>query len=69
MDSRPALACAVFAGLALSAGPPPACAWHGTGHMTIADIAYDRFTPAARARVDALAGLRLADTLNAAFGE
>lgn len=40
------------AGLALT--PPAACAWNGTGHMTVADIAYDDLTPATRARVDAL---------------
>lgn len=32
----------------------PASAWDGTGHRIIAAIAYDRLTPAAKARVDAL---------------
>ena len=30
-------------------------AWDGTGHMLVAQIAYDRLNPKARARVDALA--------------
>jgi hypothetical protein len=33
---------------------PPAQAWNATGHRLIAAIAYDRLTPKARARVDAL---------------
>src|ERR1700722_14696889 len=33
---------------------PPAQAWNSTGHRLIAAIAYDRLTPKARARVDAL---------------
>jgi hypothetical protein len=33
---------------------PPAEAWNSTGHRLIATIAYDRLTPKARARVDAL---------------
>jgi hypothetical protein len=33
---------------------PPATAWNATGHRLIAAIAYDRLTPKARARVDAL---------------
>jgi hypothetical protein len=33
---------------------PPASAWNATGHRLIAAIAYDRLTPQARARVDAL---------------
>jgi hypothetical protein len=32
----------------------PASAWDGTGHRIIAAIAYDRLTPATKARVDAL---------------
>lgn len=32
----------------------PALAWNATGHRLIAAIAYDRLTPKARARVDAL---------------
>lgn len=40
------------AGLALT--PSPVRAWNSTGHMTVADIAYDHLTPATRARVDAL---------------
>ena len=32
----------------------PAAAWNFTGHRIIAAIAYDRLTPAARAKVDAL---------------
>ncbi len=40
------------AGLTLT--PPAARAWNGTGHMTVADIAYDHLTPAAKAKVDAL---------------
>jgi hypothetical protein len=30
----------------------PACAWNATGHRAIAAIAYERLTPAARAKVD-----------------
>jgi len=33
---------------------PPAGAWNSTGHRLIAAIAYDRLTPKARSRVDAL---------------
>jgi hypothetical protein len=32
----------------------PAQAWNATGHRVVAAIAYDRLTPAARSRVDAL---------------
>ena len=39
-------------GLALT--PPAARAWNSTGHMTVADIAYDNLTPATKTRVDAL---------------
>lgn len=38
----------------LSVAPPAARAWNSTGHMTVADIAYDNLTPAAKAKVDAL---------------
>jgi hypothetical protein len=34
----------------------PAFGWNATGHRIIAAIAYDRLTPAARTRVDALVG-------------
>lgn len=34
--------------------PLPAFAWDGTGHMMVAAIAYDRLTPRARMRADAL---------------
>src|SRR5580658_1347779 len=37
--------------LALSS---PAFAWNATGHRIVAAIAYDRLTPEARSRVDAL---------------
>lgn len=37
---------------ALLMSPVSALAWHDTGHMVIAQITYDRLTPAARARVD-----------------
>jgi hypothetical protein len=45
---RASLACVVLAW----AGD--ALAWHDTGHMVVAQIAYLRLTPAARARVDSL---------------
>ena len=32
----------------------PALAWHDTGHMIVAQVAYLRLTPAAKARVDSL---------------
>ncbi|HEY0170108.1 MAG TPA: S1/P1 nuclease [Pyrinomonadaceae bacterium] len=32
----------------------PALAWHDTGHMVVAQVAYLRLTPAAKARVDSL---------------
>ncbi len=38
----------------LLAAPPSALAWHDTGHMVVAQIAYLRLTPAAKARVDRL---------------
>lgn len=41
---------ALLAGLLLT----PAHAWNSTGHMTVADIAYDSLTPKTRAAVDAL---------------
>lgn len=41
-------------GLSLLALPAPARAWHDTGHMVMAQIAYLRLTPAAKERVDKL---------------
>ena len=38
----------------LLAAPTRALAWHDTGHMLVAQIAYLRLTPAAKARVDRL---------------
>ncbi|MDO9706835.1 S1/P1 nuclease [Paracraurococcus lichenis] len=38
----------------LTALPAPALAWDGTGHMMVAAVAYDRLTPAARSKADAL---------------
>ncbi len=47
--------CKVFITLALLlAAPTGALAWHDTGHMVVAQVAYLRLTPAAKARVDAL---------------
>lgn len=43
-------AAAVLAGLCLA----PAQAWNGTGHMAVAEIAYDNLTPKTKAAVDAL---------------
>jgi hypothetical protein len=44
-----------LAGLALLGfAAPHACAWNGTGHMVVADIAYDNLTPKTKASVDAL---------------
>ena len=43
-----------IAGLALLLLAVPAFAWNYEGHRIIAAIAYDRLTPAVRARVDAL---------------
>lgn len=40
--------------LLFAATSPSALAWHDTGHMLVAQIAYLRLTPAARARVDSL---------------
>ena len=40
--------------LLLSALPARAHAWHDTGHMLVAQIAYLRLSPAAKARVDKL---------------
>jgi hypothetical protein len=39
---------------ALAAAGGEALAWHDTGHMVVAQIAYSRLTPAAKARVEAL---------------
>jgi S1/P1 Nuclease len=47
--SRALLVCALLA----SAGPS-AFAWHDTGHMIVAQVAYLRLTPAAKAKVDSL---------------
>jgi hypothetical protein len=45
----------LFIALALLASAPAgALAWHDTGHMIVAQVAYLRLTPAAKARVDAL---------------
>jgi len=38
----------------LLAAPASALAWHDTGHMVVAQVAYLRLTPAAKARVDSL---------------
>jgi len=38
----------------LLAAPASAFAWHDTGHMVVAQVAYLRLTPAAKARVDSL---------------
>ncbi len=44
-----------LAGLALLGfAAPRASAWNGTGHMVVADIAYDHLTPKTKAAVDAL---------------
>jgi hypothetical protein len=40
--------------LALAVAAAPALAWDDVGHMTVAAIAYDRLTPAARGRAAAL---------------
>ena len=46
----PALAGLALLGLAA----PSASAWNSTGHMVVADIAYDHLTPKTKASVDAL---------------
>ncbi len=47
--------CRVFITLALLASmPASALAWHDTGHMIVAQVAYLRLTPVAKARVDGL---------------
>jgi hypothetical protein len=38
----------------LLAAPASAYAWHDTGHMIVAQVAYLRLTPAAKAKVDSL---------------
>ena len=44
-----------LAGLALLGfAAPRVSAWNGTGHMVVADIAYDNLTPKTKAAVDAL---------------
>jgi hypothetical protein len=45
---------AALAGLILCLAAPMAHAWNGTGHMTVADIAYDNLTPKTKAAVNAL---------------
>jgi hypothetical protein len=45
----------LFIALALLASAPAgAFAWHDTGHMVVAQVAYLRLTPAAKAKVDSL---------------
>lgn len=47
--------CRVFIVLALLvSAPASALAWHDTGHMIVAQVAYLRLTPAAKAKVDSL---------------
>lgn len=43
--------------LVLFLAPARALAWNSAGHMVVGRIAYDRLTPAAKARVDELAAL------------
>lgn len=43
-----------LASLALLSAAPRAHAWNGTGHMVVADIAYDNLTPQTKGAVDAL---------------
>ncbi len=45
---------ATFLILALLLTHMPAVAWDDTGHMVVASIAYNRLTPAARAKIDQL---------------
>ncbi|HWS52815.1 MAG TPA: S1/P1 nuclease, partial [Pyrinomonadaceae bacterium] len=52
MKRSPRVAAAL--GLLLFAFPLRAAAWHDTGHMLVAQVAYLRLTPAAKARVDRL---------------
>jgi hypothetical protein len=47
-------AAVALAGLALFAAASPALAWGDLGHRVVADLAYERLTPAARRQVDAL---------------
>lgn len=42
---------------ALLAAPNPAAAWFSTGHMIVAQIAYDRLDPEVRTKVDRLIGV------------
>jgi len=44
----------VLAGLATAAVAGPAAAWDDLGHRVVADLAYARLTPEAKAQVDAL---------------
>jgi hypothetical protein len=47
-------AAVVRAAFALTVAPAPAAAWDDVGHMTVARIAWERLSPAARARAVAL---------------
>lgn len=49
-----ALASLAWAGLALAASASPALAWGDLGHRVVADLAYERLTPAAKRQVDLL---------------
>ena len=49
------LQCIAFASLMAIAVTLNAYAWDGTGHMLVAQVAYDRLSDKARARVDELA--------------
>jgi len=53
-NAQSLLSGALLAGLLTGLLPVPAHAWNSTGHMTVADIAYDALTPKTRAAVDAL---------------
>ncbi len=47
-------AAVALAGLALVAAATPAMAWGDLGHRVVADLAYERLTPAAKRQVDLL---------------
>lgn len=53
-----------LAALLLFVLPKPAHAWWGDGHMVVAQIAYDRLTPATRAAADKLVALGASDKNN-----
>lgn len=53
--------CALLVAFALTATPQNALAWGGDGHRLIAQLAYERLTPAARAEVNRLIGVDAAD--------